>query len=189
MTADPSKDLLKRTKKQMEAALEAAKRESTAIRTGRANPSLLDRVMVEYYGDMVPVRHIATVTAPEPRLLVIKPFDPSTTPAVRKALQGSDLGVNPLVEADIIRLPLPVLTEERRRELVKEVHKKTEEKKVEVRNSRREAIDEMRKLEKTHKISEDELRYFQEQVQKLTDAHIQELEELQEKKEEELLEV
>jgi ribosome recycling factor len=188
MAADPTKELLRQTESQMKSVVEAAKKEFATIRTGRANPSLLDRVLVEYYGDQVPVRHVATVTAPEPRLLVIKPFDRTITPAIRKALQASDLGLNPLVEADIIRLPLPALTEERRRELVKEVHKKTEEKKVEVRNCRRDAIEEMRKLEKSHQISEDDLRRFQEEVQKLTDKHSKELEDLQKVKEAELLE-
>ncbi len=184
----PIKDLLKRSEDKMKEALEAARREFATIRTGRANPSLLDRVQVDYYGDQVPVRHIATVTAPEPRLLVIRPFDPATAGAIRKALQASDLGLNPLVEADLIRLPLPPLTEERRRELVKEVNKKSEEKKVEIRNVRRDAIEEMRKLEKIHKISEDDLRRFQEQAQKLTDNYTRELEKVQKAKDEELLE-
>jgi len=188
MVTELIKDLLKRTEEQMKAGIESAKREFATIRTGRANPSLLDRVMVEYYGDLVPVRHVATVTAPEPRLLVIKPFDRATLPAIRKALQASDLGLNPLAETDILRVPLPPLTEERRRELVKEVNKKSEEKKVEIRNFRRDAIEEMRKLEKSHQVSEDTLRRFQEEVQKLTDKYILEMEKLQKTKDQELME-
>ena len=188
MASERIKDIIRRTEASMKESIEAARREFATIRTGRANPTLLDRVMVEYYGDHVPVRHVANVTAPEPRLLVIRPFDKTTLPAIRKALQASDLGLNPLVEAELIRLPLPALTEERRRELAKEVSKKTEEKKIEVRNHRRDAIEEMRKLEKSHQISEDELRRFQEQVQKLTDNHIQELDKVQKAKEAEVLE-
>jgi len=188
MPAEFFKELLKQSEEKMKAALEAAHREFATIRTGRANPTLLDRVMVEYYGDQVPVRHIANVTAPEPRLLMIKPFDPNTTGAIRKALQASDLGLNPLVEQDIIRLPLPALTEERRKELVKEVHKKTEEKKVEIRNFRRDAIEAMRKKEKEHEISEDLLRRFQDSIQKLTDQYIAESDKLQKAKEAELME-
>jgi len=188
MATDSLKDLLKAAEEKMQGAVEAMTKEFATIRTGRANPALLDRVLVEYYGDMVPVRHVATVTAPEPRLLVIRPFDPSTTPAVKKALQASDLGLNPLAEADIIRVPLPALTEERRRELVKEVHKNTEEKKVEVRNYRREAIEEIRKQEKSHDATEDDVRRFQDQIQKLTDSYIEKLEELEKSKSEELME-
>jgi len=188
MTPDPIRDLLRRSEERMKETLEEARREFATIRTGRANPALLDRVMVEYYGDMVPVRHISTVTAPEPRLLVIRPFDRASVGAIRKALLASDLGLNPSTESDLIRLPLPPLTEERRRELVKEVNRKSEEKKVAVRNIRREAIEEMRKQEKAHQISEDDLHRFQEEVQKLTDNYIHELEKLQKAKDEELLE-
>jgi len=188
MSPDFAKNLLKHSEDRMKEVVEAAKREFATIRTGRANPALLDRVMVDYYGDLMPVRHVANVTAPEPRLLVVKPFDPTTGAAIRKALQASDLGLNPLVEGDIIRIPLPSLTEERRRELVKEVHKKTEEKKVEVRNIRRDAIEEVRKQQKAHEISEDEQHRFQDQEQKLTDHHIAELEKVQKAKEAELME-
>jgi ribosome recycling factor len=188
MFSEPTKETLKTMEDHMKEAIEAAKRDFAIIRTGRANPSILDRVMVEYYGDHVPVRNVATISAPEPRLLVLKPFDRTTAPAIRKAIQSSDLGLNPLVDGDLIRVPLPALTEERRRELVKEVNKKTEEKKVELRNARRDAIEEMRKLEKSHEVSEDELRRFQEQAQKLTDTYTAELDKLQKAKDKELME-
>jgi ribosome recycling factor len=188
MFSEPTKDILKGMEDLMKEAIEAAKREFATIRTGRANPSLLDRVLVEYYGDHVPVRNVATISAPEPRMLVVKPFDRTTAPAIRKAIQASDLGLNPNLDGDLIRVPLPVLTEERRRELVKDVNKKTEEKKVELRNARRDAIEEMRKLEKAHQVSEDELRRFQEQAQKVTDAYAVEMEKLQKAKDKELME-
>lgn len=188
MFSEPTKDTLKTMEERMKEAIEAAKREFAVIRTGRANPSLLDRVLVEYYGDHVPVRNVATISAPEPRMLVVKPFDRNTGPAIRKAIQASDLGLNPNLEGEIIRVPLPALTEERRRDLVKEVNKKTEEKKVELRNARRDAIEEMRKLEKSHQVSEDELRRFQDQAQKLTDSYSVKLDELQKAKDKELME-
>lgn len=183
-----TKALLKQTEDHMKATIEATKREFSVIRTGRANPTILDRVMVEYYGDMVPVKNVATISAPEPRMLVIKPFDRNVLPAVRKAIQASDLGLNPLVEADLLRVPLPALTAERRRDLVKEVSKKTEEKKVELRNHRRDVIEEVRKQEKAHEVSEDDLRRFTDQVQKLLDTYVAELEKVQKAKEAELLE-
>jgi ribosome recycling factor len=188
MPEDPTKDLLKKMEERMKEAVEAAKREFATIRTGRATPAILDRVLVEYYGDMVPVRNVATISAPEPRMLVIKPFERTMGGAIRKAIQASDLGLNPSLEAEIVRVPLPSLTEERRKELVKEVNKKTEEKKVEVRNVRRDIIEEMRKLEKSHQVSEDNLRRFTDQAQKLTDNYCAELDKLQKTKDQELME-
>jgi len=173
----------------MQHALEASRRDFATIRTGRANPGILDKIMVEAYGQHLPLNQVATIAAPEPRLLVVSPWDKTLLGAIRNAITRSDLGLNPLPDPNILRIPLPPLTEERRKELAKMVSKKTEEAKVAVRNVRRDAIEELRKMEKAHEISEDDLKRAQEQVQKLTDKYILELDRVHDAKVAEIMEV
>ena len=173
----------------MRAAIEHTQAELASIRTGRANPALLDKITVDYYGTDVPINQVANISAPEPRLLVIAPWDKSAVPAIQNAITSSDLGLNPNSDGNVLRIPLPALTEERRRDLVKVVGKKIEEGKVSVRNTRREAIEELRRREKKHEISEDDLRRAQDEVQKITDQFIAQLDDLATAKEEELMEV
>ena len=169
-------------------AIEALKREFAAIRTGRANPAILDRVTVEYYGESVPVKQVGTISTPEPRMLTIQPWDKAMIKPIVDAITSSDLGLNPSTDGNLIRVPLPQLTTERRRELAKQVAKKAEEGKVGVRNARRDTIEKLRKMKDGGDISEDDLRRFQEQVQKITDAHIVQVDQLQKAKEREIME-
>jgi ribosome recycling factor len=186
---DPIAPVLTEMDQKMKQALEATRHEFAGIRTGRANPALLDRVTLEYYETTVPIKQVASITTPEPRLLLISPWDKTVVKAIVDAITSSDLGLNPSSDGNVIRVPLPPLSEERRRELVRVVGRKTEEGKVAVRNLRREAVEELRKLEREHTISEDDRKRFQDQVQKLTDAHIKELDDLHGTKERELMEV
>jgi ribosome recycling factor len=172
----------------MKKAVEALKRELAAIRTGRAQPSLVDHVRVDYYGTPTPVNQLATVSAPEARLLTIQPWDRQTLRAIEKAIQKSDLGLNPTNDGQIIRLAIPQLTEERRRELVKLVHRRVEEGRVAARNVRRDCLEHLRRLEKDKEISEDDDRRGQERLQKLTDQYVKDIDGLGRQKEEELLE-
>ncbi|WP_229776168.1 ribosome recycling factor [Alicyclobacillus cellulosilyticus] len=173
----------------MEKAVSVYRRELVTVRAGRATPSMLDKVMVEYYGTHLPVNQVATVTAPEPRLLVIQPWDKSMLGEIEKAIQKSDLGLHPSNDGSVIRLVIPQLTEERRNELVKMVRKMAEEARVAVRNVRRDANDEAKKAEKSGELSEDEVRRLMDRVQALTDRFIQEIDKLTAAKEQELREV
>ena len=182
-------DVFNSAEHRMKRAVEILQRDLANIRAGRASPALLDKVLVDYYGTPTPITSLATVSVPEPRMLVIQPWDRSSLPAVEKAIQKSDLGLNPSSDGTVIRLVLPQLTEERRRELVKQVHRRAEEGRVAVRNIRRESHDELKKLEKEHQISEDELRRSLERLQKLTDSFIAQIDEIARRKEQEVLEV
>ena len=173
----------------MKAVVEATRRELASIRTGRASPALLERVMVEYHGMPVPLTQLASVSVPEPRTLLIQPWDPQALKEVERALLKSDLGVSPTSDGRTVRVVLPQLTEERRRELVRVARKEAEEKRVAVRNIRREVNDEIKRREKAKEASEDEARRAQEQVQKLTDRYIAEIDRLAEGKEREILEL
>lgn len=173
----------------MKAVVQAARKELAAIRTGRATPALLERVMVEYHGAPVPLNQVASISAPEPRMLVVQPWDRSLIKEVEKALLKSDLGVTPTTDGAVVRLVLPQLTEERRQQLVKLARKEAEEKRVAVRNIRREVNDEIKKWEKNKLIPEDESRRAQQQVQQLTDRYIQEIDQLLAAKEKEIMEV
>lgn len=173
----------------MENALQAFSRNLATVRAGRANPNILDSVFVEYYGAQTPLNQLANVTAPEARLLVITPFDKSAIGEIEKAIQKANLGLMPSNDGNIIRISIPSLTEERRQELTKVVGKFAEESRVQVRNIRRDANDELRKLEKDGELTEDGLRGEEENVQKLTDEYINKIEELVKAKEEERLEV
>lgn len=176
-------------KDHMGKTLEATRRELAAIRSGRASPGLVEHVRVELHGVPTPITHMATVNAPEARLLTIQPWDRSTLGLIERAIQKSDLGLNPSNDGAMIRLPIPPLNEQRRKELVKMVHARVEEGRVAVRNIRREASDGIKKLERSKEISADEARRAQDQLQKLTDGTIADVEKLGQQKEQELLEV
>ncbi len=173
----------------MSKSIEAFRKELATVRAGRANPSLLDRVQVEYYGMLTPLNQLATIAVPEARMLTIQPFDKSSISDIERAIQKADLGLSPANDGNIIRISVPALTEERRQELVKVVGRYTEDAKVAVRNIRRDANDSLKKLQKDGELTEDELRRNQDGVQKQTDAVIKEIEEIAKVKEQEIMEV
>lgn len=173
----------------MDKTIDAMKHEFASIRTGRASTSLLDKVMVDYYGTPTPVNQVANVSAPEPRMIIIAPWDKSMIGAIEKAILQSDLGLNPNNDGSQIRLAIPQLTEERRKEIVKVVHKKAEDAKVAIRNIRRDANDAIKKEEKLKTITEDVAKEGQDRIQKLTDAKIKMIDELKNVKEKDVLEV
>lgn len=177
------------TEDKMGKVISALQRELATLRAGRATPALLDRIEVDYYGVMTPLNQLAGVTAPESRLLVIQPWDKQTLGDIEKAIMKSDLGLMPNNDGSVIRLPIPQLTEERRKELVKLVRKKTEESKVGIRNARRDANDGIKQLEKSNDISEDERRRSQDEIQELTDQKILEIDAVMTVKEQEMMEV
>jgi len=170
-------------------AVEALQKELATIRTGRAHPGLVEHLRVDYYGAPTPLNQLATINVPEPRLLVIQPWDRQSLGAIEKAIHKADLGLNPINDGNVIRLAIPQLTEERRKELAKVVRKKVEEGRVAVRNVRRDCHDELRRLQKEKEISEDAQFRAQEDLQKLTDGFIEEVERVGEEKEAELLAV
>lgn len=182
-------DLLKNTEEKMKKSIAILKNELMSIRAGRANPALLDRISIDYYGTMTPINKLATITAPEPKVIIIQPWDTSKISEIEKAIQKSDLNINPTSDGKIIRLVFPDLTEERRKELVKLVHKKGEEAKVAVRQIRRDANDTIKKMDKNGEISEDEKLKSEENVQKLTDKYIKEIDKILEQKEKEIMEI
>ncbi|MGQ9572360.1 MAG: ribosome recycling factor [Dehalococcoidia bacterium] len=180
-------DVLADAKARMGKAVDALRKDLATIRTGRAHPGLIEHLRVDYYGTPTPLNQIATIAVPEPRLLTIQPWDRQSSGAIEKAILKADLGLNPISDGNIIRLIIPQLTEERRKELVKVVRKKVEEGRVAVRNIRRDCHDELRHLQKEKKISEDAQYRAQDDLQKLTDGFIQEVERVGEEKEAELL--
>lgn len=182
-------EIKKETEAKMQKVIEITKKEFLSIRTGKASPALLERVMVDYYGTPTPVNQLANISAPEPRMLVIQPWDKSALPEIEKAILKSDLGLNPSNDGTIIRLAIPILTEERRKELAKTVKKEGEEKKVAIRNVRREANDNLKKAEKDNAISADENKKAQEEIQKLTDKYIKEVDAVVANKEKEIMAV
>jgi ribosome recycling factor len=183
------KEVLANAKDKMTKAIGAYSRELASIRAGRANASLLDRITVEYYGAPTPVNQLAGISVPEARLLVIQPYDKSILGEIEKAIQRSDLGLNPTNDGNIIRIAIPALTEERRKELVKVVKKEAEEAKVAIRNLRRDANDDLKKLEKSGDITEDDLRGYSDDIQKVTDDYINKIDAMTKDKEKEILEV
>lgn len=182
-------DVLLDAEDRMEKAVAALGRELTTIRTGRAHPGLVEHLRVDYYGAPTPLNQLATIGVPEPRLLTIQPWDRQSLSAIEKTIQKSDLGLNPMNDGTIIRLVIPQLTEERRKELVRVVRKKVEEGRVAVRNVRRDCHDELRRLQREKQVSEDAQYRGQDELQKLTDRFIQEIDRVGEEKEEELLAV
>lgn len=179
----------KQAEGKMKKTILSYKDELMSIRAGRANPALLDRISIDYYGVSTPLKQVANVSAPEPRLIVIQPWDMKTLPEIEKAILKSDLGLNPSNDGKIIRLPIPQLTEERRKELLKVVKKAAENAKVAIRNTRRDTNDILKKMEKSGELTEDDLKLAEEQVQKLTDKYTEEVEKILEKKEKDLMEV
>jgi ribosome recycling factor len=182
-------DLLQDAERRMKKAVEHVRDDFTSIRTGRASASLLNRVSVNYYGAPTPLNQIASIAVPEPTLLVVSPYDKSVIEDVEKAIQQADLGVNPVSDGNVIRLPIPKLTEERRKEMTKVVRSKAEEGRVAIRNVRRDVIEDLRAFEKEHEITKDDLHRGQEEAQKLTDRFIAETDDMLKVKEKELMEV
>jgi ribosome recycling factor len=176
-------------KAQMDKALEAMRREFNGVRTGKASSSLLDTVRVDAYGSRLPLNQVATVNIPEARLLIVQPFDKSLLKAVEKAIRDSDLGLNPANDGNIIRVPVPALNEERRREMVKLLHRQAEEGRVAVRHARQEANKETKRRKDAHELSEDDAKREGERIQKLTDEYIAKIDNLLKAKEQEVMEV
>src|SRR5213083_3159316 len=182
-------DLIQDATRRMDKSVESAQAEFATLRTGRASPALLDRLQIDYYGQKTPLKQLATIGAPEPRLLTIQPFDPNSLATIERAIQESDLGLTPSNDGKLIRLPIPQLTEERRKELVKVVRHMAEEGRVAVRNVRRDAIKHLEELVKNGSVGDDEERAAEGRVQKLTDEHVAKIEELLKRKEAEIMEV
>ena len=183
------KELDKKLQAQMDKTIEALKYEFSTIRAGRANAQMLDKIRVDYYGTPTPINQIGSISVPEPRTLVINPWDKSAMKEIEKAIMNSDLGLNPTNDGDVIRLNVPALTEERRIELTKKAKKAAEEFKVRIRNERRDANDKLKKMQKDGEITEDELKRGQEDVQKLTDKYIKEIDSLLAVKEKDIMAV
>src|SRR5918997_369532 len=181
------KGMFGEVKMRMDGAIDRVRKDMANVRTGRATVGLLDSVHVEAYGSRMPINQVATLSIPEPALMIAQPFDPSLMGAIEKAIRSSDLGLNPANDGKVIRIPIPSLTEERRKELSRHVHKQAEDGRNVVRQVRRDANDRLKKLLKEHKISEDDERKGLEQIQKLTDEHVKMIDELQRKKDQELL--
>jgi ribosome recycling factor len=173
----------------MERALEALKKELAAVRTGRASLSVFDGISVDYYGTPTPINQVATMAIPESRLITIQPWEPKLISEIEKAIQKSDLGLNPTNDGKIIRIAIPPLTEERRKQIIKQVHKRVEDTKVSIRNIRREGNDQIKRLEKEKHISEDDTRRSIDEIQKLTDSYIKRSDEIMSHKEAELKEI
>ncbi|MFC4387430.1 ribosome recycling factor [Gracilibacillus marinus] len=184
-----SKELLNETKEKMLQATKAYSKNLATVRAGRANPALLDSIQVEYYGALTPLNQLSSITVPEARLLLITPFDKTVIGDIEKAIQKADLGLSPSSDGNVIRLNIPPLTEERRKDLVKVVGKYAEESKVQIRNIRRDANDQLKKNEKNGEITEDELRGHQDDVQSLTDEYTKKIDQLTKEKEQEIMEV
>jgi ribosome recycling factor len=182
-------DLIGDGERRMQKAVEALKQDLAAIRAGRASLALIERITVDYYGAPTPINQVATISIPEARLLVIQPWDKKMLTDIEKAIQRSDLGINPNNDGQVIRLNIPPMSEERRRDLVKTLHKKLDEHKVAVRNVRRDVHDKLRDREKKKEVSEDELKRSVDKLQKLTDRFIDEMDKVGKTKEQEILEV
>jgi ribosome recycling factor len=190
MAAIPGlKDTYVQLKTRMEKAVEDFRREMVSTRTGRANVHMLDSVSVDYYGSQMPLNQIAQVHAPEAQLITVQPFDPSSLAAIEKAIRSADIGLNPMNDGKMIRVPVPALTEERRRDMVKHLHKVLEEHRTAVRNIRRDGNDAIKKAMKDKKITEDDEKRATDEIQKLTDDEIKKMEEMSKTKEKEVMEI
>jgi ribosome recycling factor len=183
------KDIASDARKRMDSAVDDARKKLTTVRTGRASVSLLDNVSVEYYGSEMPLNQVATIHVPEATMVTVQPFDPTQLANIEKAIRASELGLNPSNDGKLIRVPIPPLTEERRKQMVKVVHEISEEHRTAIRNVRRDANDHMKKLLKDKTISEDSEKDGLDQIQKLTDQHITKINELSEHKEKEVMTV
>jgi ribosome recycling factor len=184
-----TQQLLDDAEKRMQKTREVLERELAAIRTGRASPSLVEDLSVDYYGTPTPLKQIASITAPESRMLMIQPWDRASIPQIERAISKSDLGLSPVADGALLRLPIPTLTQERRQDMAKLVRKRVEDDRVAVRNVRRDALDHLRKLERDKDVSQDEERRSQDLLQKLTDRYVAELDKLGSAKEAEVMEV
>jgi len=187
MDINDLKSLMADLTRKMDTAIDHTRRELAGVRTGRASVNILDGVQVEAYGSKMPLNQVASLSVPEPTLIVAQPFDPSQLAAIEKAIRASDLGLNPANDGKVVRVPLPTLTDERRKELSRHVHKLAEEGRNSIRQVRRETNDRLKKMLKDHAISEDEERKGLDEVQRLTDQHVKTIDELQKKKDDELL--
>jgi ribosome recycling factor len=185
----PTKELLADANSRMRDSVDALIRHLATMRTGRASLNMLDEIRVDYYGTPTPLNQVGNLAVPEPTLITLQPWDPTTLPAIEKAIRASDLDLNPQNDGKIIRIPVPPLTEERRKLLVKHAHKTAEEGRIAVRNIRRDVNDQLKKLLKEHELGEDDERVALAEVQKLTDEHIEEINATLKKKEEEIMEV
>lgn len=179
----------KEARAQMEKALEAMRREFSGVRTGKASPALLDMVRVDAYGSKMPLNQVASVSAPEPRMLIVQPWDKNLVPVVEKAIRNAELGLNPATDGGLIRVPIPALNEERRREMVRMLHKLAEEGRIAVRHARQEANKSLKQRQSDGEVSEDDARRQMDEIQKLTDEHISKIDHLLKAKEEEVMEV
>src|SRR3954463_4630634 len=182
-------DILKSAEHKMTRSVDILSTDLQSVRTGRATPALLDRIQVDYYGSPTPINGVANISAPDPRMVLIQPWDRSMLGPIEKAIQKSDLGINPTNDGQVIRLVLPQLTQDRRKELVKQVHHRAEEARVAVRNCRRDALDHLRKAEKDGGMSKEDERRVQERLQKLTDSFVKKVDEVSKRKETEVMEV
>lgn len=182
-----SKEILKDTQERMEKTVEAFIRDLAGMRAGRAHPALLEKVSVDYYGSATPLAHLAGISAPEPRVLVVQPFDKTASGSIEKAIMKADLGVSVRVDGAVLRVSVPALTEERRRDLVKQLKRQLEDAKVAIRNIRRDAVESLKKGQKDGVITEDEERRGQSDVQRLTDQHIKELDGVAENREKDIM--
>ncbi len=182
-------ELRKKTNERMNQAIEAFKKELSSVRTGRASLGLLEGIAIDYYGAMTPIQQLASLSIPESRQITIQPWEQKLIPEIEKAIMKSDLGLTPANDGKVIRINIPVLTEERRKQLVKVVRKRAEEAKVAVRNVRRDSNEELKKLEKEKHLSEDDVKKEQDEVQRLTDSHVRKIDEILEHKEKEIMEV
>jgi ribosome recycling factor len=187
MDVSDLKGLFAEVKKRMDGQIEFVRKELAGVRTGRASTGLLENVQVEAYGAKMPLNQVATLSIPEPSLIVAQPFDPSLMSVIDKAIRTAELGLNPSSDGKVIRVPIPALTDERRKELSRHVHKLAEEGRNHVRAVRREANDRLKKLLKDHQISEDDEKRALDEVQKITDLHVKNIDDLQHKKDQELL--
>ncbi|MFN3740840.1 MAG: ribosome recycling factor [Thermodesulfovibrionales bacterium] len=181
--------LKKRLAEKMDATVEVLRKDLASVRTGRASIALLDGITVDYYGNQTPLNQVATLTVPEPRLITIQPWEQRLIPEIEKAIMKSDLGLNPTNDGKLIRLAIPPLTEERRKELVKVVKKRAEEARIAIRNIRRDILEEIKKIQKEKNLSEDEVKRWNDEVQKITDSYIKKIDEMLSHKEKEIMEV
>jgi len=183
------KKMIADAKQRMDQSLEQVRKELTSMRTGRASIAMLDGIKVDYYGTPTPLNQVGNMSIPDPTMITVQPWDPSTLPLIEKAIRTSELDLNPQNDGKIIRIPIPPLTEERRKLLVKSGHKHAEEGRVAIRNVRRDVNDHLKKLLKSHEVSEDDEKHAMTEVQKLTDLHIEKINEILKKKETEIMEV
>ena len=188
-TITTTKDAMAAARTRMEKAVEDFRKAMAATRTGRASVHMLDSVSVDYYGSHMPLNQLAQVHAPEPQLITVQPFDPTSLPAIEKAIRAADIGLNPMNDGKIIRVPVPPLTEERRKDMVKHLHKVLEEHRTAVRNIRRDGNDAIKKAMKDKKITEDDEKRAMDEIQKLTDDEIKKMEEMSKGKEKEVMEI